>query len=47
MKASDLFVKALEAEGVEYIFQSSGGNIKKLFESTEHAEILISRMGGK
>jgi|TARA_R110000824_G_scaffold81550_1_gene204948 hypothetical protein len=33
--------------GVEYIFQSSGGNIKRLFESTEHAETLITRMAGK
>lgn len=34
-------------EGVEYIFQSKGGNIKKQFDSTEHAEVLINKMSGK
>ena len=34
-------------EGVEYIFQSKGGNIKAQFESTEYAEAVINKMSGK
>jgi hypothetical protein len=34
-------------EGVEYIFQSSGGNVKQTFDSTEHAEAVISKVSGK
>ena len=34
-------------EGVEYIFQSKGGNIKQQFESTEQAEAVITKMAGK
>jgi len=33
-------------EGVEYIFQSNGGNIKQQFESTEQAEAIIGKMTG-
>ena len=34
-------------EGVEYIFQSTGGHIKQNFDSTEHAEAVITKMVGK
>lgn len=34
-------------EGIEYIFQSKCGNVKRLFESTEHAEALINKISGK
>ena len=34
-------------DGVEYIFQSKGGNVKAMFESTEHAEAIITKMVGK
>ena len=34
-------------DGVEYIFQSSAGNLKLVFESTEHAEAVIGKMSSK
>ena len=34
-------------EGVEYIFQSSAGNVKRTFDSTEHAEAVITKLSGK
>lgn len=34
-------------EGVEYIFQSKGGNIKEKFESCDYAESVINKMSGK
>jgi hypothetical protein len=33
-------------EGVEYIFQSKGGNLKVQFDSTEYAEAIIGKMTG-
>ena len=33
-------------EGVEYIFQSSAGNLQIMFESTEEAEAIITKMSG-
>ena len=33
-------------EGVEYLFQSSSGNIKQQFESTELAEAFINKISG-
>jgi|GEM_PF-4622019 len=35
------------SDGVEYIFQSNGGNVKVKFDSTEYAETLIKKMSGK
>ena len=34
-------------KGVEYIFQSKGGNLKMIFDSTEQAEAIISKTVGK
>ena len=31
----------------KYIFYSKGGNIEASFDSTEHAEAIISKMSGK
>ncbi len=41
MKASDLFVKALEAEGVEYIFGIPGEENLDLLESLRHSSIKL------
>ncbi|MGS2719075.1 acetolactate synthase large subunit [Paraglaciecola aestuariivivens] len=41
MKASDLFVKALEAEGVEYIFGIPGEENLDLLESLRHSKIKL------
>lgn len=41
MKASDLFVKALEAEGVEYIFGIPGEENLDLLESLRHSTIKL------
>lgn len=41
MKASDLFVKALEAEGVEYIFGIPGEENLDLLESLRHSSIQL------
>ena len=41
MKASDLFVKALEAEGVEYVFGIPGEENLDLLESTRHSRIKL------
>jgi acetolactate synthase-1/2/3 large subunit len=39
MKASDLFVKALEAEGVEYIFGIPGEENLDLLDSLQRSSI--------
>ncbi len=41
MKASDLFVKALEAEGVEYVFGIPGEENLDLLESIRHSRIKL------
>ena len=41
MKASDLFVKALEAEGVEYIFGIPGEENLDLLESLRDSDIKL------
>ena len=41
MKASDLFVKALEAEGVEYVFGIPGEENLDLLESLRHSSIKL------
>lgn len=41
MKASDLFVKALEAEGVEYVFGIPGEENLDLLESLRHSTIKL------
>ena len=41
MKASDLFVKALEAEGVEYIFGIPGEENLDILESLRHSSIKL------
>ncbi|MEM0955781.1 MAG: acetolactate synthase large subunit [Pseudomonadota bacterium] len=41
MKASDLFVKALEAEGVEYVFGIPGEENLDLLESLRHSNIQL------
>ena len=41
MKASDLFVKALEAEGVEYVFGIPGEENLDLLESLRHSSIQL------
>ena len=41
MKASDLFVKALEAEGVEYVFGIPGEENLDLLESLRHSSIRL------
>ena len=41
MKASDLFVRALEAEGVEYIFGIPGEENLDLLESIRHSTIRL------
>lgn len=41
MKASDLFVKALEAEGVEFIFAIPGEENLDLLESLRHSSIRV------
>ncbi len=41
MKASDLFVKALEAEGVEYIFGIPGEENLDMLESLRHSSIKL------
>ena len=41
MKASDLFVKALEAEGVEYIFGIPGEENLDLLESLRTSQIKL------
>ncbi|MBA3981528.1 MAG: acetolactate synthase large subunit [Alcanivorax sp.] len=41
MKASDLFVKALEAEGVEYLFAIPGEENLDLLESLRHSNIRL------
>ena len=41
MKASDLFVKALEAEGVEYIFGIPGEENLDLLESLRDSDIQL------
>lgn len=41
MKASDLFVKALEAEGVEYIFAIPGEENLDMLESLRHSTIKL------
>ncbi|WP_111657158.1 acetolactate synthase large subunit [Isoalcanivorax indicus] len=41
MKASDLFVKALEAEGVEYLFAIPGEENLDLLESLRHSQIRL------
>ena len=33
-------------EQMEYIFQSSAGNLKVIFESTSYAEAIIAKMAG-
>ena len=41
MKASDLFVKALEAEGVEYVFGIPGEENLDLLESLRESSIKL------
>ena len=41
MKASDLFVKALEAEGVEYIFGIPGEENLDFLDSLKNSKIKI------
>jgi len=41
MKASDLFVRALEAEGVEYIFGISGEENLDLLDSLKDSPIKL------
>lgn len=41
MKASDLFIKALEAEGVEYLFAIPGEENLDLLESLRHSNIRL------
>ncbi|MDI9654459.1 thiamine pyrophosphate-binding protein, partial [Burkholderia cenocepacia] len=41
MKASDLFVKALEAEGVEYVFGIPGEENLDLLESLRRSKIKL------
>ena len=41
MKAADLFVQALEAEGVEYIFGIPGEENLDLLESLRHSSIKL------
>ncbi len=41
MKASDLFVRALEAEGVEYVFALPGEENLDLLESLRHSDIQV------
>ena len=45
MKASDLFVKCLEAEGVEYIFAVPGEENLHLLESirTSNIQLVVNR----
>ena len=41
MKASDLFVKALEEEGVEYIFSTLGGENQDQLNSLKDSSIKL------
>jgi acetolactate synthase I/II/III large subunit len=41
MKASDIFVQALEAEGVEYIFGIPGEENLDLLDSLKHSSIKL------
>lgn len=45
MKASDLFVKALEAEGVEYVFGIPGEENLDLLESLRRSKIKLVLTG--
>ncbi|HLR00307.1 MAG TPA: thiamine pyrophosphate-binding protein [Sphingobacterium sp.] len=45
MKASDLFVKALKNEGVEYVFGVPGEENLDLIESLRNSSIQFTAMG--